>query len=157
MLLYFMRHAEAEDVAAGSSDAQRRLTERGIERSREAGVALKAMGITLDLILTSPLRRAVQTAEAVGQVLEVAVAEADALGSPSRDDLQQMWKEHGQPANLMVVGHEPDFSALVGDFIGGAEVEMKKGAIACLDCQAFVRGGAVLRWLATGKQLSLIA
>jgi phosphohistidine phosphatase SixA len=157
MLLYFMRHGEAEDAAAGQADAERRLTERGLQRSRQAGTALQKMAVTLDLILTSPLQRAAQTAEAVGQALGVSVTPAEALAGPSLDEVRLMWEEHGRPAGLMLVGHEPDFSHLVGELLGGADVEMKKGAIACLDCPAIAPGGGTLRWLVTGKHLSLMA
>ena len=157
MLLYFMRHGEAEDTVAGQSDADRRLTERGLQRSRQAGAALRRMEVTLDLILTSPLRRAVQTAESVGEELQVPVTVADALAGPSLDDVRQMWEEHGRPGSLLLVGHEPDFSHLVGELLDGAEVEMKQGAIACLDCRAIIRGAGLLRWLVTGKHLSLMA
>lgn len=157
MILYFMRHAEAEDAGPGQSDADRRLTDKGLARTREAAAALQSMGTTLDLILTSPLVRAVQTAAIVGRTLRVRVVPVEALAGPSVDDLRTMFEEHGRPANLMVVGHEPDFSHLVGELIGDGQVEMKKGAIACLDATAIVRGGGTLCWLVTGKQLALMA
>ena len=158
MTLYFMRHAEAEETAPGQSDAERKLTEKGIRRSREAAVALRALGVELDLILTSPLRRAQQTAELVAQALGAPVEQAPALGGRlTLGRLRDLLEEHDMPGQVMLVGHEPDFSAIVGEMIGGADVEMKKGAVACLDCRAVVRGGAMLLWLVVGRQLSLMA
>jgi len=157
MDLYFMRHAEAEDTAPGRSDAERQLTEKGIRRSREAGTALRALGVELDLILTSPLARALQTADIVAEIMGTPVEPAAAIAGPlTLSDLRDLLEEHSLPGRVMLVGHEPDFSALVGELIGGADVEMKKGAVAGLDCRAIVRGGARLRWLIVGRQLSLI-
>jgi phosphohistidine phosphatase len=155
MILYFMRHAEAEDAGAGQSDANRRLTEKGIERTERSAAGLVALRVVPDLILASPLVRALQTAEIVGRVLEVEVREAPALArSASLEDIYDLCEEHGAPASLMLVGHEPDFSHLVGELTGGGKVEMKKGAIACLDTQAPARGKGTLCWLLTGKQLA---
>ncbi len=158
MLLYFMRHAEAEDTPPGRTDADRRLTDRGQSRSREAGVALRTLGVEVGLILTSPLVRAVQTAELVAEALGAPVEQTPVLaGRLTPGSLRDLLEEQGQSATMMLVGHEPDFSAVIGELIGGAEVEMKKGAVACLDCQAVVRGGATLLWLTNGKQLTLMA
>lgn len=158
MLLYFLRHAEAEDTPPGRTDADRRLTEKGMRRSREAGVALHALGVEVDLILTSPLVRAVQTAELASEALGAPVEQASTIaGRLTLASLQDLLEEHGSPGQVMLVGHEPDFSAMVGELIGGAEVEMKKGAVACLDCRAVVRGGAMLLWLVVGRQLALLA
>jgi phosphohistidine phosphatase len=157
MLLYFMRHGEAEEIGP-EGDAGRRLTERGVQRTRQAGDALTALDVQLDLILTSPLRRAEQTAEIVAAALGAPVHQADELaGRLGLPNLQLLLGAYGSSGAVMLVGHEPDFSAVIGDLIGGASVEMKKGAVACLDCQAIVKGGATLLWLATGRQLALMA
>jgi len=158
MLLYFMRHAEAEDTPPGRTDADRRLTARGLSRSREAGVALRALGVEVGLILTSPLVRAVQTAELVAEALGAPVEQTSVLaGRLTTASLRDLLEEQGHAETLMLVGHEPDLSTVIGELIGGAEVEMKKGAVACLDCQAAVRGGATLLWLVNGRQLALMA
>ncbi|MCE5237884.1 phosphohistidine phosphatase SixA [bacterium] len=158
MLLYFMRHAEAENTPPGRTDADRRLTDRGLGRSREAGVALQALGVEVGLVLTSPLVRAVQTAELVAETLGAPVEQTSVLaGRLTTASLRDLLEEQGHPGTVMLVGHEPDFSTIIGELIGGAEVEMKKGAVACLDCQAVVRGGATLLWLNSGKQLTLMA
>src|ERR1700689_4445795 len=65
MMLYVMRHALAEDAAAGVDDAARHLTEKGRERTRAAAAGMRAMGIVPDVILTSPLARALETADAM--------------------------------------------------------------------------------------------
>jgi phosphohistidine phosphatase SixA len=71
--------------------------------------------------------------------------------------LRDLLAEHDLPGRVMLVGHEPDFSVVIDELTGGARVAMKKGAVACLDCQDIVRGGATLLWLTTGRQLTLMA
>lgn len=157
MILYFMRHGEAEDAGSGG-DAARALTERGVQRTTEAAAALGRLDLALGLVLTSPLRRAVQTAELVAGALKVPVRQEKALGGNfSLDALARLAQAHDLPASVMLVGHEPDFSWVVGELIGGARLEMKKGAVACLEVRGFARGSGYLRWLLTGRQLSLMA
>lgn len=156
MLLYFMRHAEAEGVGE-NGDVSRQLTEKGVQRTEEAAAALHAMDLELDLILTSPAVRAVQTAEIVAQVLDVPLKHERILGTNlSLDDLEGALEEHNMQLNVLLVGHEPDFSVIIGQLIGGGNVEMKKGAIACVGCQGISKGGGTLRWLMNGKLLSMI-
>ena len=157
MVLYFLRHAEAEE-SGPSGDASRRLTDRGRERSEEVGRAFKTLGPGLSTIVTSPLVRAVQTAELVAKVLGAEVLrEARLGGDVDITALQAIFRENDLPQAVMLVGHEPDFSSVIGELIGGGDVEMKKGAVACLAVRGLVRGGARLQWLLTGKQLSGLA
>lgn len=156
MLLYFMRHAEAEDIGP-EGDASRPLTEKGVQRTEEAAVALQAMDLALDIILTSPALRAMQTAEIVARVLEVPLKHERLLGGRlGLDELETAWAENEMPQNALLVGHEPDLSAVIGLLIGGATVEMKKGAVACVMCQGIVKGGGMLQWLMNAKLLSMI-
>lgn len=156
MILYLMRHAEALDARAGQADADRPLTEKGLRRSQDAAAALVAMDVRLDLVLTSPLLRAVQTAEIVAGKLQVPLQQAPALASRvTTTAVSELLKANGSPEAVMLVGHEPDLSALVGEMIGGGEVQMSKGAIACIDAAAAWTTGTLL-WLMGGRQLSLI-
>lgn len=155
MTLYFLRHAEAED-SGPSGDYDRRLTEHGRQRSREAAETLTALGVRLDLILTSPLVRAEQTARIVGAVLGVEVQPDRVLGGNfDLPGLAEMLEHNKAARDLMFVGHEPDFSYVVGQLIGGAKVEMKKGAVACVEVQGLARGSGTLKWLLTGRQMAL--
>lgn len=155
MVLYFMRHAEAEE-SSPEGDAGRKLTPKGLQRAQEAGRALQALDVTVDLILTSPLARALETADAVLASLEAEVALAEDLaGRLNLQSLKEMLAAH-EAASLLLVGHEPDMSHTVGDLIGGGRVEMKKGAVACVETLAVAPGGGILRWLMSGKQLSML-
>jgi phosphohistidine phosphatase len=126
-VIWLLRHGDAEE---GSPDAERPLTEKGREQSRAAGAALKAIGVELDACLTSPKVRAAETArlacEQVGDVepqLEPKLAggpfDAEALAAGLGDD-------------VLLVGHDPDFSAAVHS-LTGAQVRMKKGGLAGVD------------------------
>jgi phosphohistidine phosphatase len=126
-MIWLLRHG---DAAEGSPDAERPLTDKGREQSRAAGAALKAIGVELDACLTSPKVRAAETArlacEQVGDVepqLEPKLAggpfDAEALAAGLGDD-------------VLLVGHDPDFSAAVHS-LTGAQVRMKKGGLAGVD------------------------
>jgi phosphohistidine phosphatase len=122
-----LRHGDAQD---GSPDAERPLTEKGRAQSRAAGAALRALGVEIDACLTSPKVRAADTARIacaeLGDVepqLEPKLAggpfDAEALAAGLGDD-------------VLLVGHDPDFSAAVHS-LTGAQVRMKKGGLAGVD------------------------
>jgi phosphohistidine phosphatase len=126
-MIWLLRHGDAAD---GSPDAERPLTDKGREQARAAGAALKAIGVELQACLTSPKLRAAETArltcEQVGDVepqLEPKLAggpfDAEALAAGLGDD-------------VLLVGHDPDFSAAVHS-LTGAQVRMKKGGLAGVD------------------------
>lgn len=126
-MIWLLRHG---DAAEGSPDAERPLTDKGREQARAAGAALKALGVELDACLTSPKVRAADTArivcEQLGDVepqLEPKLAggpfDAEALAAGLGDD-------------VLLVGHDPDFSAAVHALTGG-QVRMKKGGLAGID------------------------
>ncbi|HEY7630455.1 MAG TPA: histidine phosphatase family protein [Thermoleophilaceae bacterium] len=124
-MIWLLRHAEAED---GSPDAARPLTPHGEEQSRDAGAALKAMGVELELCLTSPRVRAEQTARLACEILGVEVQVDDRL-SGGRFDLGELTTGFDE---VMLVGHDPDFSMVVHETTG-AQVRMKKGGLAGID------------------------
>jgi phosphohistidine phosphatase len=124
-MIWLLRHAEAED---GSPDAARRLTQKGEKQARTAGKALKALGVELDLCVTSPRVRAEQTARLACEPLEVEVSVDDRLsGGPF--DAEEL---AAGLDNVLLVGHDPDFSMAVHE-LTGAQVRMKKGGLAGID------------------------
>ncbi len=161
MILYILRHAQAEDEAAPGGDEARQLTPRGRSRMRSAAAGLRRMDVKLDGIVTSPLARAAQTADIVAAAyandpppqvlpaLSTGVAAADvvaALASFTRYD------------NLMIVGHEPQLSALVSLLLSGStdtvRLRFKKGGCVALELlDRFQRGRAELLWMLTQRQL----
>ena len=122
-MIWLLRHGEAAD---GSPDADRPLTEEGERQSRTAGRALKRMAVPLEVCLTSPKVRALDTArlacEEIGRV-EVSVEDALRSGPFDPRDLAA-GLDH-----VLLVGHDPDFSMAVHS-LTGAQVRMKKGGLA---------------------------
>jgi phosphohistidine phosphatase len=153
MKVYFLRHGKAANRAewAGRDD-DRPLTPEGEEAMRREATALRAMELAPDVIVTSPLARARRTAEIVadGLGLRGCLVEDERLahGFDVRR-LEQVLAAHGPADAVMVVGHEPDFSAAVAELIGGGEIVMKKGGLARVDVTAPVAGGGELVWLLT--------
>lgn len=122
-MIWLLRHAEA---AEGSPDADRPLTERGREQARAAGAALRAIGVELDACLTSPRVRAVETATLVSEPLGVDVQlEPQLSGGPF--DARALAAGLGD--EVLLVGHDPDFSTAVHE-LTGAQVRLSKGGLA---------------------------
>jgi phosphohistidine phosphatase len=126
-LIWVLRHGNAE-AGEGKPDAERELTEKGERQSRDAGKALKALGVELDVCITSPKVRAKRTAELACEVLGVTVEVDDRL---SGGDFDPMELAAGR-GDVMLVGHEPDCSQAVA-LVTGSRVKMKKGGIAAMD------------------------
>ena len=126
-MIWLLRHGDAED-GGGKPDADRDLTEKGERQSRAVGRALKALGVELDVCITSPKLRARRTAELACEALDTPVEEDDRLAGGDFDPLE-LAAGRGE---VMLVGHEPDFSSAVA-LVTGSRVKMKKGGIAALD------------------------
>lgn len=130
-MIYLLRHGEAED--GHGDDAARRLTEKGERQARNAGLALRELGVGIDACLASPKVRAFDTAQLACEALGVDVEVTEALRGGAFDALD-LAAGRGE---VLLVGHEPDFSAEVGR-LTGAKVAMKKGGIAVVDGSTLV-------------------
>src|SRR3954463_15050809 len=125
-MIWLLRHGEAAD---GSPDAERPLTEKGEAQSRAAGKALKALGVKVDACLSSPKVRAADTAKLACEALGVDVQmEPKLAGGPFHADELAA----GLGDDVLLVGHDPDFSMAIHTMTG-AQVRMKKGGIAAVD------------------------
>ncbi len=125
-MIWLLRHGDAAD---GTPDAERPLTDKGRRQSRAAGEALQALGVAMDACLTSPKVRAAQTAELACAGLGIdPQTEPDLSGGPF--DAEAL--SAGLGDNVMLVGHDPDFSMAVHD-LTGARVKLKKGGLAGVD------------------------
>jgi phosphohistidine phosphatase len=121
--LWLLRHG---DAAQGSPDAERPLTEKGERQSRLAGRALAALGVRMDACLTSPKVRAADTAKLACEALGIEPQlEPKLAGGPF--DAEALAAGLGD--NVLLVGHDPDFSMAV-HALTGAQVRMKKGGLA---------------------------
>lgn len=147
MQLILLRHGKAEDTSVGG-DFTRELTEKGRGQSRRAGRLLKEASCLPDLVLTSPLIRARQTAEAFCEAAEIPGAIIQGWLS-SGFSPETGLSELGGFQNfkrIMIVGHEPDFSNLISFILEtpGGGIQMKKGALACLRVNPPSRRGTLL-------------
>ncbi|MEX2195160.1 MAG: histidine phosphatase family protein [Thermoleophilaceae bacterium] len=124
-MIWLLRHAHAAD---GSPDAERPLSERGRGQARAVSAALRALGVELDACLTSPRVRAVETATLVCEPLGVDV-EIDAQLNGGPFDARTLAAGRGD--EVLLVGHDPDFSTAVHD-LTGAQVRMSKGGLAAV-------------------------
>lgn len=157
MELYLLRHGVAEDRAASGRDADRRLTDDGKKKLRKILARAHTAGVAPTLILSSPLTRALETAEIAARELgchsEIVRTTALAPDSTPSD----VWSEiraHRDEPSILLAGHEPLFSSTVATLLGSTRsmVEFKKGALVRIDFStigADPRG--VLQWMLTAK------
>jgi len=155
MRLLLFRHGEAEELSSVGSDARRRLTPHGEEENRLALEAIRRAGVRPDAIVHSPLVRAAQTAQAAAKALDppAGVHADDRLaGGAGLGEVQEIARDY-PVETLMLVGHNPDFSTIVGDLLGGARVAVKTSGVACIDLPVVELGAGELQWLIKPKLL----
>lgn len=127
--LWFLRHGEAEPHDA-RPDFDRRLTERGERQSRAAGSALAALGLSFQLVVTSPRVRALDTARLACEAFGCEPVADDRLGGGfDIEDALELAAAVGEDKRVLFVGHNPDFVEIVGD-LTGARIDLKKGGVA---------------------------
>ena len=158
MIVYFLRHANAgKPLANPKKDEKRALDKEGIEQCGIVGRALAALDVQVDVIISSPLKRAAQTASLVGNELsyEGKLQLEDALRpGASFADFRKMLEKYFNQEAIMVVGHNPNLSEFLGRSISetGCEAgtELKKSAVAKVEMG---RNSALLHWFLTPKVL----
>jgi phosphohistidine phosphatase len=154
--LYLVRHAIAEERGPKwPDDTERPLTSKGKARFREVVSALRSMELHIDVVLSSPLVRARQTADLLAAGLEPAPAvelvEALAPGAPPHAILDAV--RRARRARVACVGHEPDLGVAAAHFIGAARpLAFKKGGICRIDVDA-PGGPGDLVWFAPPRLL----
>ena len=161
MNIYFLRHASAgQHVTNPKKDEQRALDEDGIEQCRQIGRALAAMEIQVDAIVSSPLKRASQTAAMVANEMgHEGKLQLDPALRPEAtfSQFRELVGRYAKADAVMFVGHNPNLSEFLGRSIsrgaGQAEVNLKKGAVAQVETK---RSSAVLRWCLTPKAVAAI-
>lgn len=153
MRLYFFRHGIAQPHdEPGIMDHQRQLTEDGSNRTRRAARLLKLLDIKPDRLYSSPLIRARQTADILGQVLGIAVqVRAELAPGFSAAHVGALTRDIGAEGEVLFVGHEPDFSATICDLIGGGQITLKKGSLARVDVASYHPLSGSLTWLLNPK------
>jgi phosphohistidine phosphatase len=157
MELYLLRHAIAEDRSASGRDADRKLTAEGLDKLRRVARFAFAAGVRPSLVLSSPYVRAFETATAAARVLDYKgdILKTDRLtpdASPS-----DVWTEvrgHRGEESILLVGHEPLFSALASWLLGSARlmIDFRKAALVRIDFDTLgAEPRGVLQWMITPK------
>jgi phosphohistidine phosphatase len=167
MELYVIRHAIAQPLGQQNdfTDEKRALTSEGRDRMREAVKGLRKLEVELDLMLTSPLVRAVETAEIVAVGLGFGKKEieqtANLAPGASADELLVEIKRRTGAESIALIGHQPDLGALISTIVYGDDrlaIQLKKGSVCLINVTETVptlRGE--LMWLLTPRQLRLLA
>jgi phosphohistidine phosphatase len=166
MQLYLLRHGIAVEPGTRGfeDDFARPLTPKGRRQLRKSAAAIKKLASRFDLILSSPLARAKQTAEIVARKLNarkrLRFTSALAPGGSAANLIRQLEREKPAPDTVLLVGHEPDMSRLVSLLTtGGLQMQMdfKKGGLCKLEVEKLSAGQcAKLVWLLTPKQMKMI-
>jgi phosphohistidine phosphatase len=150
--LYLLRHGQADWPDWDRPDDERPLTPKGKKQVLRVARAVASRAVRLDLVLSSPLPRARQTAEIAADALGVALVVEPALApgfSPAA--LRQLLITYAG-RDAMLVGHEPDFSAIIEN-LTGAVVVMPKAGLARVDLSGIDPPSGELRWLIPPKFL----
>jgi phosphohistidine phosphatase len=167
MDLYIIRHAIAQQLGQKNdfTDEKRALTSDGRDKMRDTARGLRKLGVELDLIMTSPLVRAVETAEIVAAAVGVNKKEieqtANLAPGASADDLFAEIKKHTAAESIAIIGHQPDLGELVSKIVqgnNGLAITLKKGSVCCINVTETVPTlHGSLAWLLTPKQLRMYA
>jgi phosphohistidine phosphatase len=151
MNLYLMRHASAGVPRENPVlDAKRSLIKEGKDQCMLMARMLNAFKVQVDVIVSSPLKRAMQTAQFVGTEMgyEAKVEVSKALApNASYADFQQMLAKYADREGILAVGHNPNVFQFLGKLVtnnGGAAIRMRKGSVARIDLD---RHPPLLQWL----------
>jgi len=148
MLLYLLRHADADTPAP--SDGARPLSEKGLDQAKKVARFCEAHDMQLSLILTSPLRRAHETAKPMAAALraELIVAPWLSSGMHPQAALEEL-RAYRTQTSVMLVGHEPDFSQLAAHLLGlptNNAINVRKASLMLLELDVFRAGAATLQF-----------
>jgi phosphohistidine phosphatase len=145
MQLYFLRHGEADWPGWTKPDDERPLTDFGKKEVRQMAKFLNRLKVKPNLIVTSPLPRASQTAEIAAQQLKAKLRQDEALEPGfGISELRTLLQRHGSKV-LMLVGHEPDFTSVISA-LTGASLKLSKAGVALIDFDPETEKGRLL-WL----------
>jgi len=161
MFIYFLRHASAgQRLSNSKKDEKRGLDKDGIEQCGYVGRGLAALGVQVEVVISSPLKRATQTAALVANEMGhegKLVLEGALRPEANYSDFQKMLGKYTRQDALLLVGHNPNLREFLGRVISDsgseATVELKKGAVAKVETD---RNGGSLSWCITPRILRTI-
>jgi phosphohistidine phosphatase len=161
MFIYFLRHASAgQQLSNSKNDEKRGLDKDGIEQCGYVGRTLAALGVQVDVIISSPLKRSTQTASLVGNEMghEGKLVLENALRPEATfSDFQKLLAKYARQDSILLVGHNPNLREFLGRVISSsgceATVELKKGAVAKVETR---RSSGSLSWCITPRILRTV-
>ena len=164
MKLYLLRHGKSlsQREARVAADADRPLSDEGRDEIRNAARGMQRLGCEFDVILTSPLLRAVQTSQIVQEVVgDPPLAEREGLASGmTPDKLLAELRECGPDSCVLVVGHQPDLGEALAYLVWGLEratTSLKEGSLVEIEIEdAPGEGEAKIRGLLPAKVLARV-
>lgn len=158
MLLYLLRHGDALNDPT-LHDSERPLSDLGVQQASAAAEFLKLSGVSIGLVIASPLLRARQMATPTNVLLGVREFLTSEYLTPGSDQRQLFTLINTKNAeSILLVGHEPHLSGTIALLLfgeAGARIEMKKASCACVETSLPIeQGRGVLKWLATADQMA---
>jgi phosphohistidine phosphatase len=160
--IHLIRHGVAEERGPSwPDDAKRPLTDEGIARLRKSVRGLARLGVSFDVVLTSPFTRAKQTADivAAGVSPRPSIVTVESLSPDgSFPAIMADLEKHARKTRIAIVGHEPGIGELAARLLGSRHaIEFKKGAVCRIDLETLPPAGpGELRWLLTPKIMRAI-
>ncbi len=161
MEIYLMQHGQAY---AEDQDPERSLTPGGEDQIRSSGKALKKLGVEVDLFVSSPKKRARQTAEIVAGELgyskgEITVTEALEPLAPPEDAIAYLGR-FGDKGKMLLAGHLPSLGKIASNLMServDVSIHFEMGGICRIDVEALPTHTGDLRWILTPRQLRMLA
>lgn len=150
MILYFLRHGDAGEAWAANDD-ERPLSAKGEAALQAAAGIWGRLKLRPDVVITSPLARARQTADLLCDGIHAAerpVVDERLRPGAGWGEVARAMADHPQAARVCFVGHEPDFSQVVAELTGASSIRMRKGGLACVEFYGVPEPGTgELAWL----------
>jgi phosphohistidine phosphatase len=148
VILYFLRHGKAGSPRPKDDDA-RELTDKGRAALRAAAPLWRRLGVRPDLVISSPLPRALQTAELFCEALGgMPVTDGGLRPGASWARMARAMAAHADASSVMFVGHEPDLSSAMADLSGAASIRLRKGGLGCVEFPGAPEpGSGEIAWL----------
>jgi phosphohistidine phosphatase len=150
VILYFLRHGRAE-AARGGDDGGRHLTDDGAAQLRRAGPLWRRLNLRPAVVITSPLPRAVETAQLFCEGVGLArppVVDDRLLPGAGWPELAQAMAAHPEARRVLFVGHQPDLGTAVELLSGATSVRLRPGSLACVEFPGVPEAGTgEIAWL----------
>ena len=161
-----MRHGDAgKRLPAGGKDSERALTMTGQEEVEFVADGLSSIGIKIDLVATSPLKRSLQTAQIVATTLKLKKGKVEQWNELKPEgnsaELYRKLSQFKQESSVLVVGHEPNLSNMTSNIVFGTTaggIVLKKAGVAKINITSLQpKAKGELRWLLTPSQLKKLS